>query len=194
MIKSGFNFSICSKLAELNPLTIGLGGASGGGVKKAVTPATWSQAPIRQNQSAASADKQTMRSGGQFTEWLREGQRLSGKDSGDSRYHNKSRDAHDTPRWKPLIPHRNKSLREALSVGMPQAFRSDEIPRHSGSKYRLCSLSRAVPGPVMPPEFPRAYTSKDLCKRQKSKAGSHSAFHITGSKQDRLILTTRDSL
>jgi hypothetical protein len=47
----------------LNPLTFGFGGASGGKGKNAVTPTTLSQEPMRHSQSAASADRQTIRFG-----------------------------------------------------------------------------------------------------------------------------------
>src|SRR5437762_2380529 len=63
MTRSGFNSAISPSLAVLKPLTRGFGAASSGGVKKAVIPTTRSHAPIRQSQSADSADKQTMRSG-----------------------------------------------------------------------------------------------------------------------------------
>ena len=98
MIRSGFKASICGRLAELKPLTFGLGDASGGGVKKAVTPATCSHAPIRQNQSAASAERQTIRSGAGFMRQRVGFRPLSGKDNDGSRFHNSSRDADDKPR------------------------------------------------------------------------------------------------
>jgi hypothetical protein len=49
MIKSGFNFVISFRFAELNPLTRGLSGRSFGWVKYAVTPTMFSQAPMRQS-------------------------------------------------------------------------------------------------------------------------------------------------
>ena len=61
--KSGFNAAISCSRAVLKPLTRGLSEATGGMVKNAVTPTTFSHAPIRHSQSAASADKQTMRCG-----------------------------------------------------------------------------------------------------------------------------------
>src|ERR1700722_9780047 len=62
-IKSGFNFVISFRFAELNPLTRGFGDVSSDWMKYAVTPATFFHAPMRQSQSAASAERQTMRCG-----------------------------------------------------------------------------------------------------------------------------------
>jgi hypothetical protein len=54
---------ISFRFAELNPLTRGFGGVPSGWMKYAVTPATLSHAPMRQSQSAASAERQMMRCG-----------------------------------------------------------------------------------------------------------------------------------
>src|SRR5262245_28379960 len=63
MTRSGSSAVISLKRAVLKELTRGFGGASVGGVKYAVTPTTSSHAPRRQSQSAASAERQTMRRG-----------------------------------------------------------------------------------------------------------------------------------
>src|SRR6476659_1475519 len=72
--KSVFKAPISSNRAVLNPLTRGFTCASGGGVKKAMIPTTLTHAPIRQSQSADSADKQTIRSGMQFISEAQSGQ------------------------------------------------------------------------------------------------------------------------
>jgi hypothetical protein len=58
MTRSGSNSSISSRFAVLKPLTRGLGRASAGCLKNVVTATTCSQAPMRHNQSAASAERQ----------------------------------------------------------------------------------------------------------------------------------------
>src|SRR6185436_5267139 len=62
MTKSGLSATISSSRPLLKPLTIGLASAPCGSLKKVVMPTTFSQAPMRHNQSTDSADKQTMRS------------------------------------------------------------------------------------------------------------------------------------
>ncbi|HWY32954.1 MAG TPA: hypothetical protein VNX46_19465, partial [Candidatus Acidoferrum sp.] len=82
----------------LKPLTMDLGAAPGGWLKKAVTPATCSHAPIRQSQSAASADRQTMRSGGRFMPRRQTLPLLSGMDNAGNRYRNSSHGGYDIPK------------------------------------------------------------------------------------------------